>query len=275
MPQEAPHPPNAAVSVHDLSVTYGKTPVLSGLTTAFTSGRVHGIIGPNGAGKSTLLAALLGLVPYTGTVLLDGVPTESLSVKERARRIAFVPQHHPTPDDYTGRELVAMGRYARVSRFAALTGSDLGHIDRTLALTGAATWANKPVAHTSGGEQQLTHIARALAQDTPILALDEPTSALDLAHQQRVLDLLQPFTSEANRTVITVLHDITLAARYCDELTLVAPGQGGAGSRVVAQGTPAEVVTPERLHLAYGVEVDVRPSEVTDTLVVTVLGASR
>ncbi|MBM7815451.1 iron complex transport system ATP-binding protein [Brevibacterium paucivorans] len=256
------------VTLENLSVSYGKRTVLSGVSATFAPGHVHGIIGPNGAGKSTLLHAILGVRAYTGSVRVDGAEVADLSARERAQRIAFVAQDAPPPDDFTGRELVAMGRYVRQGRFSVKSAHDVEVIDAALEQVGATGWADRPVHQTSGGERQLTSLARAIAQEAPTLVLDEPTSALDLSHEQRVLRLLRPW-ARGDRTVIAVLHDITQAARYCDELVLLAPTS--AGSQVVAQGPPEVVLTPAFLESAYGVKVDVRRSEVTDTLTVTPL----
>lgn len=259
---------SAGVTLENVAVAYGKRTVLSDVSVTFEPSHVHGIIGPNGAGKSTLLHAILGVRAYTGSVRVDGHEIAHMSARERAEHIAFVAQDTPPPDDFTGRELVSMGRYVRQDRFTLKSAHDVEVIDAALAQVGATDWADRPVSQTSGGERQLTSLARAIAQEAATLVLDEPTSALDLSHEQRVLQLLRPWAN-GHRTVIAVLHDITQAARYCDELVLLAPTS--AGSQVVAQGPPEVVLTPAFLESAYGVKVDVRRSEVTGTLTVTPL----
>ncbi|MFT3945101.1 MAG: ABC transporter ATP-binding protein [Ancrocorticia sp.] len=264
-------PAASGISLADLRVSYGPRPILDGISLDFAPGKVHGLIGPNGAGKSTLVKALLNLIPYEGTVKVGGRDTQSMKPRERARHLSYLAQDTARASDFTGRQLVEMGRYARSSRFSSVTADDVAAVDAALHLTGAGAWASRPVAQTSGGEQQLTGLARALAQDAPALILDEPVSALDMAHEMAVLRLMHPWVEQkkARRLVVVVLHDLSLAARFCDELVLLAPSHEGAV--VAAQGSPEDVLTSELLGAAYGITVDVRRSQVTHSLTVTPL----
>ncbi len=261
----------SGVCLSDLRVHYGSRTILDGITLDFHPGKVHGLVGPNGAGKSTLVKALLNLIPYAGTVTVAGRDTRDMKPRERARHLSYLAQDMARGSDFTGRQLVEMGRYARSSRFSSATTDDVAAVDAALDLTGAGAWASRPVAHTSGGEQQLTGLARALAQDAPALILDEPVSALDMAHEMAVLRLMHPWVEQqkARRLVVVVLHDLSLAARFCDELVLLTPSPSGAV--VAAQGSPEHVLTPELLNTAYSIGVDVRRSAVTNSLTVTPL----
>lgn len=260
----------AAVSLRGLRAGYGDRPVLDIAHLELGAGRIVGLIGPNGAGKSTLVKAILGLVPAEGVVEVGGESLVRLSARRRAELVAYLAQESLRGSAFTGREVVEMGRYAALPRFGSLSADDDARVASALAATGALAWAERPTRQTSGGERQLTGLARAFAQDAPLLLLDEPVSALDLSHAVAVLKVLRPWVAaDRRRTVIAVLHDLTLAARFCDELVLLQPRLGGA--RVRARGTPGEVLTPEAIKEIYGTPVDVRPSPVTGTLVVTPL----
>ncbi|WP_104082306.1 ABC transporter ATP-binding protein [Cryobacterium sp. Y11] len=246
-----------------LNVFFGERQVLHDLSLTTAPGRVHGLIGPNGAGKSTVLRALAGLVRIrSGNVLLAGHTLARLSARERARSIALLPQDTALDADFTGTELVLMGRYARHGRFGALNAHDERMAAAALTQTGAAAWAHRGVGALSGGQRQLTQLARALAQEPSVLLLDEPTSALDLKYQTQVLELMR---AQAARgcTVVVVLHDLTLAARYCDDLTLINDG------RVHSHGSAAHVLQPSALATVYGIDVHVATDPVTQSLRVT------
>lgn len=215
----------------------------------FKPGNIYGLIGPNGAGKTTLLKKIMHDAPG--------------NAKKKARAMAYLEQT-VTVTEFTGREVVEMGRYARMSRFGTLSAQDHAAVEEALTITGAKAWCERPTAQTSGGERQLTGLARVLAQDSPMMLLDEPLSALDLAHEMAVLNTLRQWiTSE--RTVVMVIHDLTLAARFCHELVLLKDAE------ILAQGPPNVVLTPQNIKQAYGVNVDVHTSSVTNTLTVVPL----
>lgn len=206
--------------------------ILSDVPVSAEPGQVTGIIGPNGAGKSTLLRG----------VWLDAGSSD----RQRARRMAVVPQDTTMSFDFSVAEVVQFGRHPHVSRFQQFSDSDTRIVEDSLTRVGIEHLKDKSVNQISGGERQLVHVARAIAQDTPILLCDEPTSALDLKHQVRVLTLLQE-QAQQGKTVVVVLHDLTLAARYCDRLVLMAE------RNVAATGPPEAVLSAELVSEIYGV----------------------
>lgn len=257
----------SALTIRSLQFSYRTRRVLNHIDLALDSGLVHGLIGPNGAGKSSLLKACLGLVRATGQIEIEGSSLSRLSTRERAHRMAYMAQDTAIDGDFTGATYVQLGRYARASRFGTLTADDQRIVEDALRVTGADAWADRPVMRTSGGERQLTALARAFAQDPAILMLDEPVAALDLRHELDVLRLLRPWieATERPRTVVVVLHDLSLAARFCDRLTLLADGA------VLAHGAPEDVLTQRHLRQSYGVETNITRDPATNSLVVTPL----
>jgi iron complex transport system ATP-binding protein len=231
------------VRLDDLSVTLGGRDVVTRVSAELAGGLI-GLIGPNGAGKSTLVRAIAGLVPSQGAILIDGKP--ALPLRERARRIAYLPQGQAVFWPVTVERLVALGRLPHLAPFARPADTDHAAIERALARTDLLGLRNRPVDQLSGGERARVLLARALAVEAPLLLADEPLAALDPAHQIEVMQLLR---AEAARgaTVIGVLHDLTLAARWCDRLLLLDEG------RLVADGAPSQVLTAERIDAVYGV----------------------
>ncbi|MBN2562751.1 MAG: ABC transporter ATP-binding protein [Phycisphaerae bacterium] len=212
-------------------------------------GQCWGIIGPNGAGKSTLLRLLAGLLtPETGAVRLEGCPLQDIPLRQRARRIAFLPQHVPSDLQTTARDIVLMGRFPH-RRFGLFEdAADLAIADRALATTGTAAFADRPLATLSGGEAQRVHVAAALAQQPAVLLMDEPTASLDLYHQLSVFTILRNLAGQERLAVVVVTHDVNLAARFCSHVLLLDDG------RSVAAGQPADVVKAEILAPVYQVE---------------------
>ncbi|MDY5786225.1 ABC transporter ATP-binding protein [Corynebacterium sp.] len=258
---------NVGVQLRDLSVAYGARTVIDVPCLDLAAGKVHGLIGPNGAGKSTLIKAVLGLTKHSGEVLVDGRDMGQLSTKARARVMSYVAQEALDPTPFTGREVVEMGHYSHTGLTAALK---VRGVDAALALTGADAWADRPTAATSGGERQLTALSRAFAQDSALMLLDEPLSALDVRHELSVLKALSRWVAEnPQRTVVMVLHDLTLAARFCDELVLLAPGERGA--TVFARGAPEGVLTRDNIQAVFDIDAAVERSPVTHKLIVTPL----
>lgn len=258
-----------AVRLRDLSVGYGRRRVLHHVNLDLAPGRVHGLIGPNGCGKSTLVKTIVGLLDYRGTVTIAGRELTTIPIRHRAHEFAYLAQDPPSTPELTAREIVEMGRYAHRSRLAPPRSSDHHAVDEALALTRAVDWADRRLGSISGGQRQLTHLARAFAQQAPLLVLDEPLAALDLAHQMRVMGLLHPWIAAdpRHRTIVIVVHDLTTAARFCDELVLMAPGPDGA--HLVARGSVESVLHPEFIEEAFAVSADVRRSPVTGTLTIT------
>lgn len=237
----------SALAADDLVVRIGSRELLHGVDLALCPHEVLGLVGPNGAGKSTLLRSLVGVLhPSAGVVMLDGAPIQAHRVRELARRIAFVTQDHAAPAELTVLDLVLVGRYAHRGRLSPLHAEDTDTALAALRTVGLERLVGRRMSSLSGGERQLAHLARALAQQAPILLLDEPTAALDLGHQLRVFELLRAHAASGG-SVVVVLHDLGQAARFCDRIAIVADG------RIVASGSPAEVLTSERIADVYGV----------------------
>jgi iron complex transport system ATP-binding protein len=235
-----------------LTLGFDGRAVVHGVDLAFERGTVTTVIGPNGCGKSTLLRGLGRLLrPLAGRVMLDGGAIASQPTRAVARRLSVLPQTPSAPAGLTVGELVAKGRHPRQRWFEQFTGSDMAAVEWALAATDLTGFAEAPLEDLSGGQRQRAWISLTLAQETDLLLLDEPTTYLDLAHQIEVLELVQRLNQELGRTVVMVLHDISLAARYSDRIVAMRSG------RVVADGTPAEVVTPGLLEEVFGLTADV------------------
>lgn len=230
-----------ALHVCALSVRRQGRTVLHPLTALCPAGTVTGILGPNGAGKSTLLKAVAGLLPITGQVMLGGHDLAGLSPPDRARRIGYLPQDHRLHWPIAVREVVRLG-------LLAAAGHDDGpvRVDQAMADTDVTALAERPTTALSGGERTRVHLARVLAGSPAVILADEPVAALDPAHQITVMELLRRQAVSAGRCVVLVLHDLTLAARFCDQVILLQDG------RMTAADSPRQAMTPERLEHLYG-----------------------
>jgi iron complex transport system ATP-binding protein len=227
------------------------------------------LCGPNGAGKSTLLRLLLGLhAPRAGRVTLGGTPLPALTRREIARRAALLPQESPSDLPLGVREVVALGRLPHLGRFEAERPEDARAVARALEVTDTATLAERPMTELSGGERHRVHLARALAQGASVLLLDEPIAGLDLRHQLQALDLLRA-TVDEGRGAIVALHDLSLAARCCDRILLLADGT------LRADAPPAEVLTPETLASVFGVRAEIRADAAGRPFVIPVSPVAR
>jgi len=227
------------LAVNDLSVELEGRTILSGVGLDVRDGGWLAVIGANGAGKSTLLRALAGVLPHEGEVLVDDAPVRRLRPRERARLLAYAPQSPALPVDMTVFDYALLGRTPYIPylgregrRDREVTASVLERLD-------LSSFAARPLGRLSGGERQRVVLARALVQQAPVLLLDEPTTALDLGHQQQVLELVDRLRLADGLTVITTLHDLSLAGQYADSMMLLS------GGRVAASGSPAEVLTGE------------------------------
>lgn len=246
MTSTTPVPPT--LSTERLSVGYDQTIVLDGVNLVLPAGRTTGLIGANGSGKSTLLRAMARvLTPMSGVALLDGEDIHRLPTRALARRLGLLPQDPQAPPGMTVRDLVALGRHPHRRGFGMLGRADHAAIDAALARTATTALADRPVHALSGGQRQRVWIALALCQNTPALLLDEPTTFLDINHQMEVLAVLHGLRAEG-RTVVVVLHDLLQATRHCDHLVALAEG------RVVARGTPEQVLVPAVIRAVFGVE---------------------
>ena len=246
--------PTPALEARGVSLAYDQTVVFEGLDLRIETGEVTTLIGANGCGKSTLLKAFGRLLtPTAGTVELDGRGVRSIPTREVARRLAILPQKPLTPSATTVRDLVSRGRHPHQSLLKPWTPADTIAVDEALAATGLETLADRDTASLSGGQLQRAWIALVLAQRAPTILLDEPTTFLDLSHQLDVLRLVRSINRERGATVVMVLHDLTLAGRYSDRLVVVG------GGRVIADGTPWEVLTPAVLREAFDLDAIVIP----------------
>ena len=255
------------LEVRDLSVAYGAHLALDSVSFTLAPGEVVGLLGPNGAGKSTLVRAISGvLAGESGSVKLRGDELRSLPRKEIARRIAVVPQEPRFDFPFSVLEVVVMGRHPHLAGLAFESGDDLALARQALERCGALHLAARPIDQLSSGERQRIVFARALAQQAPILLLDEPASFLDLRFQVELFDRVRELADEGTG-VVAVLHDLNLAAEYCDCVVLL---QGG---RVVAAGPTAEVLTYKNLTAVYETEIYVDLNDITGALVVTPLSS--
>ncbi|WP_148253595.1 ATP-binding cassette domain-containing protein [Aidingimonas lacisalsi] len=218
----------------------------------FAEGNVYGLIGHNGSGKSTLLKILAQQQQASqGDVRLDGRPLEDWGPREFARQVAYLPQQLPSAETLTGRELIGFGRYPWHGLLGRLTREDHAQIERAIELTHTQDFADRLVETLSGGERQRVWLAMLLAQGSRFLLLDEPLAALDMAHQVEVLALIRKLCEELQLGVIVVLHDVNMAARYCDHLIALHSG------RVLAQGSPEEMMKDDTLEAIYGIPMHI------------------
>lgn len=244
---------SAGLRFEGVAVGLGGADVLRGIDLDVAPGEVVGLLGRNGAGKTTLLrTATRVIAPDAGSVRVDGDLVTALSRRELARRVAVVPQETHVPFPFRVAEVVLMGRTPHLGAFAFESPADLERAQQALERMGVAHLADRSILEVSGGERQLVMVSRALVQDPRVLLFDEPTAFLDLAHRVQVLGAVRELARDG-RAALVVTHDLTLAARFCDRLALLADG------RVLAAGPPAEVLDPQRLREAYGVEAQVVP----------------
>ncbi|MBK9180208.1 MAG: ABC transporter ATP-binding protein [Acidimicrobiales bacterium] len=241
-----------AVSVRDLTVEVGGARLLDGVDLQVAPGRWVGVVGPNGAGKSTLLRAIAGIGHVTaGQVELIGRPGRALRRRERSRLVALVAQDPVVPPGLTVSDYVLLGRTPHLPPFGREGTADLRAVEDVLAQLDLLPLASRTLHTLSGGELQRAVLARALAQQAPVLLLDEPTSALDVGRQQEVLELVDRMRSAHGLAVVSTMHDLTLAGQYADRLVLLE------GGRVHATGSPAEVLTEATLGRFSGARVRV------------------
>jgi iron complex transport system ATP-binding protein len=251
-----------SLTTEALDLGYGGEPVVRSLDVRLPAGAVTAIVGPNGCGKSTLLGALARVhAPQAGAVLLDGRDLARMRPRDAARRIGLLPQQAEAPDGLTVRDLVRYGRHPHQGLLRQWSPDDAREVDRALAAADLAELADRPLDTLSGGQRQRAWIAMVVAQQTGVVLLDEPTSALDLGHQLEVLELVRDLAA-AGRTVVAVLHDLSTACRSADHLVAMLDG------RIVAEGAPTDVVTPELVRDLYGVEAVVLADPVAGTPVI-------
>ncbi len=240
------------IEATDLTAGYGRKVIIDHQTVSIPRAKVIGLIGPNGSGKTTLFNTLNGFEkPFSGRVELNGQLISQLSARERAQKIACLPQRTSIPDGITVFELVSYGRYCHQRGFRRLSAKDRQTVMMAIKAVHLQSFAYELLSNLSGGQQQRALIAMTLAQDSEILMLDEPTTYLDLTNQLEILNLLRELNGDFQKTVIVVLHDLNEAAKYCDHLICLVNGQ------IVACGTPAEVITTSILADAFQVAGDI------------------
>jgi iron complex transport system ATP-binding protein len=240
-----------ALALESLSVSLGGVRVVDRVSVDVADGEWVALIGPNGAGKTTVLRAVAGLVPYDGDIHVLGDDGLGLGRRELARRIALVPQVPLMPADLTVREYVLLGRTPHLGYLQSEGRSDQVAARSALARLDLAALGERRLDSLSGGERQRAILARALAQEAPVLLLDEPTAALDIGRQQQVLEIVDGLRADGSLTVFSTMHDLTLAGQYADRLLLLDRG------RVVARGAAGDVLTGAVIAEHYGAEVDI------------------
>lgn len=253
---------DARITASALRFGYGDSPVLRGLDLVFESGALHGIVGPNGCGKSTLLALLSGhLIPDSGDAALDGIPAREYPASRLARHCALVEQEPAANFPFTVFETVLMGRHPHIPRFARPQQTDLDITNKALAVMDLTHLRHRALADLSGGERQRAMVARGLTQDTPILLLDEPTASMDIRHALSTMAELKRLAQKENKTVIAVLHDLNLAARFCDRVTMLSHGT------VHASGTVQKTLTPAGIEAVFRVRTAVLETDAGPTII--------
>lgn len=240
----------------DISVKYGKKTVLSDINIDFPEGKVVTLIGKNGCGKSSLLKTVSrAVIPCEGTPVFKDKPLKEYKNKLLAQEIAYLPQVHSSPPDIDVKTLVSYGRFPYMKMGRSLTGDDNEAIDEAIAFTGLTPYKERIVSSLSGGERQRAWIAMTVCRRPKVLILDEPTTYLDISYQVEVLELVKRLNEEKGVTIIMVLHDLNLAARYSDLLYVIKDGG------VYLKGAPAEVLTAENIRDVFEIEADVFKDE--------------
>jgi iron complex transport system ATP-binding protein len=255
--------PPHTLSAEALTLAYGDQTIVQGMDLQIPPGRITAIVGANGCGKSTLLRALARLMaPRSGQVILDGEALHGRPTKEVARIMGLLPQGPVAPEGIAVADLVGRGRHPHQKLLERWSQHDYDVVAQSLEATGIADLADRAVDELSGGQRQRVWIAMALAQETDILLLDEPTTFLDVAHQIEVLDLLTDLNRERGTTIVMVLHDMNLAARYADHMFALRAG------RLVADGPPHEVVTSELIRDVFDLDALVMPDPLSGTPII-------
>ena len=247
--------------LNHISFNYADRKVIDDISLALEPGKFYGIIGPNGSGKTTMLDLLARhLLPDKGDIFYQGKALASFSKKELSRKIALVPQNFYINFPFTVKEIVMMGRYPHIPRFAAPSSDDLNILQNIMQLTEINEFADRYITELSGGERQRVVFARALAQDTPVLILDEATSSLDINFSINLLNIAEQRVKQNGDTVIAVMQDINLAAGYCDYLVFMSHG------RIAAHGETDSVLNPEILRSVFNVEARVYQESYSQSL---------
>lgn len=248
---------SARLQATGLTLAYEQKVIARDLSVQIPDRKFTVIIGPNACGKSTLLRSLCRLLrPRSGQVLLDGQDIHQMETKALARQLGLLPQHAIVPEGISVADLVARGRYPHQSLLRQWSEADHQAVEAAMAATNVSDLAQRSVDELSGGQRQRVFLAMALAQQTPLLLLDEPTTYLDINHQVELMALLHR-QQQQGKTVVTVLHDLNQASRYCDHLVLMAAG------RIVASGSPRQVMTPDLLRSVFSIDAEIHPDPIS------------
>jgi iron complex transport system ATP-binding protein len=243
----------AILEILDLAAGYGHGDIIKNITFSLNRGEFLSVLGRNGSGKSTMIKAIQGLLKdVSGRILVDGKDISSHKPRELAQKIAYVPQLFEVSFEFSVEEIILMGRYAHQGKFTSITSMDRRIIEETMSLTETTRLKEKKIAHLSGGERQRVFIARALAQDTPILLLDEPSSHLDINYQLEIYQILKRLQEEKRKTILTTEHNINLAIPYSQRLLFLRNGG------IHSLGPPDELITKENIQQVFQTDVDVR-----------------
>jgi len=237
----------SVLSASSVTVRIGAKEIVREASLVLNAGELVALVGPNGAGKTTLMRALAGLIPALGSIMLQGKPLSSLTPRERAHAIAYLPQGHIFHWPMSVESIVMLGRAPHGDAFSGASPDDRAAVAQAMATTETQIFAERAVTTLSGGEKARVALARALATQAPMLLADEPTAALDPRHQLVVMELLRS-AARAGNAILAIMHDLTLAARFADRVLVMNDG------RIVADGTPAEALAPERLAAVFGIE---------------------
>lgn len=253
------------IHLNDVKVMIQETEILNEVFLNAKPGEFVGLIGPNGSGKTTLLKSIAGLQPISDGILqIAAKEIGTYTSKKLAKMISYVPQDTTLDFDFTVSEIVQMGRHIHSSRFSLDDPEGKVHVEKAMVYTGIRHLKDRSILSLSGGQKQLVFIAKALAQQTPIILLDEPISALDIHFQLKVLTMLKNLSLQG-KTIIVVLHDLNLAARFCSKLVLLK--EGG----VLGYGSPANVLRADYINSTYQVNAVIRKDEITEAISVTAL----
>ena len=242
------------IELHDVSLGYNHQAILHNVNMRAVPGQILGLVGPNGSGKSTLIKGMARLIgPFSGRILIDSRDIRTIKRHELARLVATVPQNPALPGAFTAFEVVLMGRTPHLGLLRYEGGDDFAIAWEAMRATHTQSFAERRVSELSGGERQRLIIARALTQQPRVILLDEPTANLDINHQVEILNLVKSLCLEQSLTVIAALHDLNLAAQYCDWMVMLNGGE------VYSQGTPLDILTASNIKHVYGTEVCVYP----------------
>lgn len=253
-----------AIQVNNLDFEYGNKKVLKDISLNIEKGKFISIIGPNGSGKSTLLKNINRIfMPKAGNIQIEDMNIKKMKTKELAKKVALVPQDTIIDYEFTVEDIVLMGRHPFKGRFQKENEDDYRIVQNALEQTNTIHLKDRIITEISGGERQRVIIAKALAQNPSIILLDEPTSHLDINHQIEILNLLRKLNKENGTTIVLVIHDINLAARYSDEIVMLNEG------KILGIGKPEEVITNINIERAYDIKVVIEKSKITDSLYLT------